>query len=336
MKLTHLALKRLDIPFKTSFKHSSAARSQTESVIAIAESDNGRTGYGEGCPRHYVTGETIETAFEFFEDHRQTLIAIAGLDHLKEWMRQHKLALDKNPAAWCAVELALLDLLGKEQGKPVEAVLSLPEIAGPFYYTAVLGVASFQAFKKQYETYCNMGFTDFKIKVSGNIQEDKEKISLFNADSNSSRRVRLDANNLWENADEAIEVIRKMDYPFFAAEEPLSAEDYDGCLKLYNALNIPVILDESFKRIEQFESIRKNPEAWIINVRISKMGGLLRSLAIMENAEKAHICFYTPLTTCAPLRVTCKNRAPPYESPSRQPYLLYLDLYYCWCCGYRG
>ncbi len=95
MRLTHLALKRLNIPFKTTFKHSSAARSKTESVIAIAESENGRTGYGEGCPRHYVTRETIATAIEFFETHRQTLIAIAGLDHLKEWMRKHKPALDK-------------------------------------------------------------------------------------------------------------------------------------------------------------------------------------------------------------------------------------------------
>ena len=59
----------------------------------------------------------------------------------------------------------------------------------------------------------------------------------------------------------AIEYIRNMDYPFFAVEEPLPADDYLGCLKLYNALNIPVILDESFKRKEQFESIRKNPEA---------------------------------------------------------------------------
>jgi L-alanine-DL-glutamate epimerase-like enolase superfamily enzyme len=35
-----------------------------------------------------------------------------------------------------------------------------------------------------------------------------------------SLRVRVDANNLWRDADEAIQFLRSLDYPFFAIEEP--------------------------------------------------------------------------------------------------------------------
>ena len=40
MKLKNLNFKKLQIPFKTGFKHASADRAMTESVIAIAESEN--------------------------------------------------------------------------------------------------------------------------------------------------------------------------------------------------------------------------------------------------------------------------------------------------------
>ena len=289
MNIKSLNFKKLQIPFKTVFKHASADRSCTESVIAVAGSENGLTGYGEGCPRSYVTGESIESVFEFLNQHRQSLLAIGGLNGLKDWGAAHQSFVDKNPSAWCAIELALLDLLGKESGKSVEALLSLPELSGEFQYTAVLGVNSFQAFKKQFDQYIELGFTDFKIKVSGNFSEDSERISLFKGLDGSSIRVRLDANNLWGSSKEAIKYIRDLDFPFFAVEEPLAVADYGGARKIYEALHMPIILDESFMALRQFDHLQGRDDEWIINLRISKMGGLLRSLAIMEQAVKKTI-----------------------------------------------
>lgn len=289
MKIKNITFNKLEIPFKTVFKHASAERSQTQSVIAMAESESGLRGYGEGCPRSYVTGETIESALGFLNDNRQSMLEISGVGGLKEWVAGRQRLLDKNPSAWCALELALLDLLGKENGKSVEALLGLPELSGEFHYTAVLGASGHQAFKKQFDQYIDLGFADFKIKVSGNFEEDLDRLSLFKSQPDPKPRVRLDANNLWKDAAEAVACIRELDYPFFAVEEPIKTEDYAGCLKIYEALNMPIILDESFLRIEQFDSIQKAPKAWIINLRISKMGGLLRSITIMEQAERRNI-----------------------------------------------
>ena len=324
MKIKTLAIQKLEIPFKLAFKHSSATRLQTEAVIVVAESARGNKGYGEGCPRSYVTGETLETAFNFFKSVQPELLSIANVDQIQAWVAEHQQALDKNPAAWCAVELALLDLIGKENQQPVETLLSLPELSGDFCYTAVLGVNTLPAFKKQLEKYVGLGFTDFKVKVSGNIKEDQERILLFKnlpepikppLDSEPIKtplgagpiknplgvgpikipldaepiKIRLDANNLWHDAQEAIDYIEKLSHPFFAIEEPLQTGDYDGCKKISQTLKIPIILDESFTRIGQFESIHASPENWIVNLRISKMGGLLRSLAIAEQAQRLQI-----------------------------------------------
>ena len=40
------------------FSHAAATRTLTENVIAQITDGEGRFGYGEGCPRGYVTGET--------------------------------------------------------------------------------------------------------------------------------------------------------------------------------------------------------------------------------------------------------------------------------------
>jgi L-alanine-DL-glutamate epimerase-like enolase superfamily enzyme len=285
VKIKNLTIQELNIPFKVSFSHAAAARSKTESVIVISESENEHRGYGEGCPRLYVTGETLETVFQFFKTHQQQIMQIRDIGHLISWISEHQEEIDGNPAAWCAIELAFLDLEGQEKGLPIEAVLSLPELNGDFKYTAVLGVNSLHGFEKQFRQYLDMGFLDFKVKVSGNLKEDQEKINLFRSHSKDPLRIRLDANNFWTTSDSAIEYIEKLDHLFFAIEEPLQTSDYEGCQNIYRALKIPIILDESFIKRDQFQKLRSIPEAWMINLRISKMGGVLRSLAIAQQAE---------------------------------------------------
>ncbi len=286
MKIKHLQIKRIAIPFKQSFEHASASRSETESVLVTLESENGHLGYGEGCPRDYVTGESVDSAIVFFEKHKNSFKNIFDLADLKSWVTEFQTDIDLNPAAWCAIELAILDLMGKESQQSIEALLSLPQLEEDFYYTAVLGINSLKGFQQQLERYLNWGFQDFKIKISGNLKEDHEKIGLFQAMQNPSIKIRLDANNLWKNSRESVDYISELDYPFSGIEEPLQPKDFQGLRKIYDALKIPVILDESFFRKDHFQHIRESPEVWVINLRLSKMGGILRSLSIAEQAEK--------------------------------------------------
>ena len=62
MHITSLVLHPLRIPLARSFKHASAERTCTESLLAVVRDASGREGLGEGCPRSYVTGESLEDA----------------------------------------------------------------------------------------------------------------------------------------------------------------------------------------------------------------------------------------------------------------------------------
>jgi L-alanine-DL-glutamate epimerase-like enolase superfamily enzyme len=287
-RLHRLALKPLRIPFTVAFRHASADRSETSTLWVDVELDSGVSGCGESCPRDYVTGESLNTAEAFFARHVDAIREqIRDLESLRGWMASNAQEIETNPAAWCAIELGILDAFAKDGAQTVEGLLSLPELEGAFHYTAVLGDAKPEAFTAMADQYRRFGFSDFKLKLSGDLERDRSKLVIIRELDVESIRVRVDANNLWSNAGEAITFLQALDYPFFAIEEPLGPNQYDQLAQTSEALGCPVILDESLLRVEQLAALPGLPALWLINVRVSKMGGLLRSLNVAAAAAAA-------------------------------------------------
>ena len=84
-----------------------------------------------------------------------------------------------NPAAWCAVELALLDALGRTAGVPLEPLVGLTPLDGVFRYSAVLGDMAPEAFGQLAARYHAMGLRDFKVKLSGDLARDRAKLAAL-------------------------------------------------------------------------------------------------------------------------------------------------------------
>ncbi len=284
MRIEQLSFTELRIPFKTTFRHASAERSETASIWVEAGAD-GFVGYGESCPRPYVTGETTESARAFFASSHESLRQeVVDLDSLRKWMNTHADTIDSDPAAWCALELAVLDLLAKVTGRTVESLLSLPALSGPFRYSAVLGDSGDATFAATAHAYQRLGFRDFKLKLSGDLERDRRKLALLDS-ADPTFRVRVDANNLWPNVRVAETYLRNLGRSFVGVEEPLISKRYAELGQLSEALGCPIILDESLTSSDQLRFLEGTPDRWVINVRVSKMGGLLRSLGVVSAAR---------------------------------------------------
>jgi L-alanine-DL-glutamate epimerase-like enolase superfamily enzyme len=200
------------------------------------------------------------------------------------WIDERAADLDANPAGWCAIELALLDLIGRHTGQSVEAMLGRQPLAGSFRYTAVLGDAAPEAVMSLAKRYYALGFKDFKVKLSGELCHDRQKLSAFT--NWPDVRVRADANNVWAAADAATAGLRALDFRFFAVEEPIAHGHYDQLSRVSRALGCPIVLDESFVRLEELARLGAPASQWILNVRVSKMGGLIRALRIVDAAAE--------------------------------------------------
>lgn len=286
MRIERFEAYTFPMPFKTVIRHASASRRQVENLIVVAHSPDGLTGYGEGCPREYVTGETMLSGSRFIADHADSLMGEVGdAQSLRDWIESHQAAIDANPAAFCAMETAVLDLLGKTRKQSVEDVLGLKFPFGEFRYSAVLADWPYPLYRWQHGRYRVRGFNDFKAKLSGDVYRDRRKLRPFSSRAGRQLRLRVDANNLWTSPDEGQNHLNAMPVAPFAIEEPLRSGDLQGCRQIAEATGMQIILDESLARAGQMEDLH-DPERWIVNLRVSKMGGLIRSLEVAQEAAR--------------------------------------------------
>ena len=289
MRIESVDVRRFPVPFRLVFRHASASRSEAANVIVAARGPEGQTGYGEGCPRKYVTGETVGSAAAFIEKQKPLLIRqVEDLEGLRAWIRANGDEIDANPAAFCALEIAVLDLLGKIEQQPIEGLLGISRLSGTFGYSAVLGDASLSAWQRQAEQYWDMGFRDFKVKVSGDAERDRRKLALLTRHGDPDLRIRLDANNLWRDAAKAIGYLKSLGAHVFAIEEPLQRGNLEGFRRVARECGVRIILDESLVRARQLKAL-DDPECWIVNLRVSKLGGIIRSLELAQEATRRGI-----------------------------------------------
>src|SRR5271165_5649657 len=68
-RIRRIELFRVRVPLKKEIKHASHSRTESENLVVRVELANGQAGYGEGVPRSYVTGETLESTFAMLGRH---------------------------------------------------------------------------------------------------------------------------------------------------------------------------------------------------------------------------------------------------------------------------
>jgi L-alanine-DL-glutamate epimerase-like enolase superfamily enzyme len=270
------------IPFRGKFGHAAAVRERAENVIVLAEDEAGRIGLGEGCPRFYITGETVPSALAAIARWRkQGIDRISDKDSLMAWMDRHHADIDANPSAFSAVELALLDLFAQQTGSSLDHFLGLAEGLLDLRTSAVYGLGSEVKFLAQVALYSLNGMREAKLKLSGDPQLDRGRARLLARFG----PVRLDANNLWASADAACACLLDGTHRHaWAVEEPIAARDWLGLAQVGLSTRLAIILDESVTRPHDLEALEAGP-AYVLNARVSKHGGLLRTLHVIREAR---------------------------------------------------
>lgn len=282
----------LRLALKSTVRHNTATRNEGESIWVQATRQHNR-GYGEGCPRVYVAGDNLESSLQWIkENFSNGQVNFVTLDDVQQWAYCHEKNIDRYPSAWCAVEMAILDLLAREKSCSVEKLLRLDGFRGYGRYTAVIGDDRGWKYTTLADQYLIRGLRDFKIKLSGNLERDLEKMdlleTLFLQHHVTFPRIRLDANNLWkDHCDEAIAYTQALGIGrIFAMEEPVEAGHVEDISKFSMATGLPVILDESLCTLNDLDMFKTAPGQFIANIKISKVGGLIRALRIIDEIKK--------------------------------------------------
>jgi len=275
----------LDLPFRKPFKHAAADRRTSGSLMLKCVTDSGHQGFGESLPRKYVTGETRDHVIELLKDAvlpRLIGMEFDSLDHVKSFLADCNGKAPEDwvspstpqTAAWAAVDLALLDALGRAFNQPVR-IGAAPALSPSFRYSTV--VSGGRGLKSLFSLFAMRlyGFRQAKLKVEVGTEE---------ATARLARRVlgkgcdlRVDANMAWD-VSQALQAMRNLArYGIRCFEQPIAADDVEGLARLVQETGLDVMVDESLSDAQSLETLIARRACTAVNVRISKCGGLVAS-----------------------------------------------------------
>lgn len=280
-----ISVRRMHIPLRVRHRQASSDRVVGDAIWVVAERD-GVIGVGEGTPRPYVTGEDVDSACAFVERISEAADAVDDVEGLRRFVGERQREIDDEPAAWCAVETALLDRLGHASGRSLEALLGVAEREIDIGYTLVLSDLPLE----QTRTYLGMavaaGIRDYKLKLRGDLRVDRARLEMVR-EAVPDASVRLDANNLWgEDVGAAIAHLR--DLPGVdAVEEPLAPRRAVDLVRIAEAVGCAIVLDESLATVADVGRYEAGAARWIANIKVAKVGGAIRGQRLVTAARDA-------------------------------------------------
>lgn len=292
LKIVRFDVYTIEIPMRIAVSHSLAERKVARNILVCAWGGNGLVGWGECCPRRYVTGETIETVKEnLLSKILPSMIgsSFSDMGDLKGALLSMLDALQRNQhAAFCAAELAVLDLAGKNFALNAGSVIG-PILQPKVRYSGVIATADLAKVRRYAVLMRLFGFKEVKVKVGESLEKNLRLLQTARSVLGRKVGIRIDANCAW-SADDAIRQLEAMRrFQLAGVEQPVSGNDYEGMRQVTAAKLVPVVADESLCSLSDAEKLIQEKGCDVFNVRVSKCGGLINSAKIYRKAIDAGI-----------------------------------------------
>ena len=265
------------------FSQSNQNTRMSDSLLVRVTTTDGHTGIGECCPRSYVTGETASTTFASLEAQAQTLAGQSweSFGDLRAWLQAD---LNLEPAATCGLELALLDAWGKTHGQSVVNLLG-GELPTVISYSGVVPMSSQTSLEPLLSRF---RFPSVKIKVGSDLLWNLARISWVRSLMGEEVDIRVDVNGGW-SLQESLKQIPCLTLAGIRCfEQPLPSECDHEMPFLTRELGQEVLLmaDESLTTVDSACRLLDSGAFNAFNLKLSKHGGLLRSLDIYRMARE--------------------------------------------------
>jgi muconate cycloisomerase len=292
MKISSVNVYKITLPFQFTFSHSQKdARSVDNIVVEILTHSQGLRGYGEGGPRPYVTGETQDTAVRDIEllcldDHFPR-----DLHHVEQiWAFIESATSDKSHnAALCALEVALLDLLGKKESRNVLHYLPMDYATDNIHYGATIPIADHDIILSMFRRMKELDMADVRLKMGRDFQWNRRALEILRQVLGLDCDVRVDVNGDWDLTLAKQHLTLLDAHGVRLLEQPLRPLDrgWEDLLALAKPHNLKFMADESVCSLEDMENAISKGYFDVINVRLSKCGGFFNSLRIIRRIRDA-------------------------------------------------
>ncbi len=249
--------------------------SEFRDTLSVRLSSQGVTGIGEGAPivRYHESAESARNAVESL----RPLLKSADPWQFQKLMANITLQLEGQYAAKAAVDIALLDWVGKKLGVPLYQYFGLDAADAPITSFSI-GIDTPETTRAKVQEAKD--FPVLKIKVG--LDTDEPTIEAVRAAT--KKPLRVDANEGWKDKEEAVRKINWLETQGVEfVEQPMPAAMLEETRWVRSRVHLPIIADEACLSAAAVPKLANSYDG--VNVKLDKCGGMLEAKRTIDVAK---------------------------------------------------
>jgi o-succinylbenzoate synthase len=273
MRITRLDAIPCALPFEAPYVTARGRLDRREMLLVRLHTDDGAQGLGEAVPLSLRGGPSLREAERDVRE--RAAPRLAGLELREARSRAASIAAELSSPVGAAIEMALLDLAGKEERVPAWRLLGA-SAGEPLECNATLIAGPPNAVAADAARWAERGFSTFKLKVG--VPGDVGQVEAVRQALGPGARIRVDANGVW-SAQEAIVRLAAMErHGIELAEQP--AADLKDLAMVRSQTAVPIAADESIASSDDARRAIELGACQLATVKLAKVGGLGPALEI--------------------------------------------------------
>jgi L-alanine-DL-glutamate epimerase-like enolase superfamily enzyme len=329
MIITDVRATIIHVPFTHPYIWTFGSMQGATSLIIQISTDENIVGIGEGtCPFYPNISPDIS---KLIVDSSRHLILNENPFDIEKIMRKlygfgwHFTRHMAN-SVFGGVEMALWDIVGKTCKRPLYQLFGgclRKEI--PFF--GFVFRDNLEAMVSESRKYVEDGFKTLYLKVGVDEEEELEQLGKIRDAVGYSVALRLDANEAWTPG-AAIRFIKKMERfePEFI-EQPVSASDLEGMIRVRNAVDVPILADQSSRTLSEASNVVRRGAADALSTSPLDAEGIAgcRKVAAVTEAAGLPVIMHsnveTGLATASFLQIIASTANFLYANQTELPHL---------------
>jgi L-Ala-D/L-Glu epimerase len=231
---------------------------------------NGLEALGETAPIERY-GESVESVITYFSQH-----CVRDDD---PYLLEDLLHESIPPAARCALDIALHDLIGKDCGKPLYRLFGLDARKTPVT-SFTIGISDPETTMQK---IAEIGHHPvMKVKLGrGDAHQEVATIDMIR--SKYTGTIRIDANEGWD-AQQAVAILRELErFEIEFCEQPIRAGHPEQLRYIKEHTRIPIVTDEDSLTAADLPALYGCVDG--VNVKLVKTGGIRGALKMIHTAR---------------------------------------------------
>ena len=287
MKITRIdvyqvSYKLLDQKYAWSRGH--AVTSFVSTIIKIS-TDEGLKGFAEVCPLGSAYMEAYARGVPSGVGEIGPLLL--GQDPLQINVINNLMdsALSGHNYIKSPLDIACWDILGQAAGLPICTLLGGCFVSSFPLYRAI-SQGSSREMADDVVRFRDEGYRRFQLKVGGDPDKDVKRIKAVLKVIQPGDILVADANTGWL-MHKALRVVNALEGEDLYIEQPCST--IEECLAVREHTNLPMVLDEVIKGIDSLMNAYNQRAMDVVNLKISRLGGLTRTKQIRDLCQSLGI-----------------------------------------------